>query len=177
MTNAVYLASLVNSTGYNVTLSGATVSSGTGVAFPATQSASSDANTLDDYEEGTWTPAYGAQGGTPSVTYGTRTGRYVKTGQTVNVWLYISISAFSGGTGYLTVTGLPFTNGDVQGGLNSNWSNAAWTTVFPSAGHIGSSTSFAYMVYYNGASTSQIQFSNLANGCELTMFGSYKASA
>jgi hypothetical protein len=30
--------------------------SGSGISFPATQSASSDANTLDDYEEGTWTP-------------------------------------------------------------------------------------------------------------------------
>ena len=26
------------------------------ITFPATQSASSDANTLDDYEEGNWTP-------------------------------------------------------------------------------------------------------------------------
>jgi hypothetical protein len=32
-------------------------SSGAGITFPATQSASSDANTLDDYEEGTWTPS------------------------------------------------------------------------------------------------------------------------
>ena len=30
--------------------------SGSGITFPATQSGSSDANTLDDYEEGTWTP-------------------------------------------------------------------------------------------------------------------------
>jgi len=30
--------------------------SGAGVTFPATQSDSSNANTLDDYEEGTWTP-------------------------------------------------------------------------------------------------------------------------
>ena len=36
---------------------GATPSgSGSGITFPATQSASTDANTLDDYEEGTWTP-------------------------------------------------------------------------------------------------------------------------
>ena len=28
--------------------------SGAGITFPSTQSASSDANTLDDYEEGTW---------------------------------------------------------------------------------------------------------------------------
>ena len=28
------------------------------IIFPATQNASSDVNTLDDYEEGTWTPAF-----------------------------------------------------------------------------------------------------------------------
>ena len=31
--------------------------SGAGITFPATQSASTDANTLDDYEEGTWSSA------------------------------------------------------------------------------------------------------------------------
>jgi hypothetical protein len=35
---------------------GSTSATGTGIAFPAIQSASSDVNTLDDYEEGTWTP-------------------------------------------------------------------------------------------------------------------------
>ena len=34
--------------------------SGAGITFPATQSASTDANTLDDYEEGTWTPNQGS---------------------------------------------------------------------------------------------------------------------
>ena len=44
---------------------GSTSATGTGIAFPATQSASSDANTLDDYEEGTWTPTYsGSTSGT-----------------------------------------------------------------------------------------------------------------
>jgi hypothetical protein len=38
---------------------GATPStSGAGITFPATQSASSNVNTLDDYEEGSWTPTY-----------------------------------------------------------------------------------------------------------------------
>jgi len=50
-----------NISGYNVfaggTLSASTIVTGSGVAFPATQSASANANTLDDYEEGTWTPA------------------------------------------------------------------------------------------------------------------------
>ena len=34
----------------------APTTSGSGITFPATQAASSNANTLDDYEEGTWTP-------------------------------------------------------------------------------------------------------------------------
>jgi hypothetical protein len=33
-----------------------------GIRFPATQSASTNVNTLDDYEEGTWTTTFGAQG-------------------------------------------------------------------------------------------------------------------
>lgn len=41
---------------YGIGLGNSTPSSGMGIKFPATQSASSDANTLDDYEEGTWTP-------------------------------------------------------------------------------------------------------------------------
>jgi hypothetical protein len=43
---------------YGIGLSTATPSSGVGITFPATQSASSDANTLDDYEEGTYTPTF-----------------------------------------------------------------------------------------------------------------------
>ena len=43
---------------------GATPSaSGSGISFPASQSASSNANTLDDYEEGTWTPTDGSGAG------------------------------------------------------------------------------------------------------------------
>ena len=39
----------------SIALGTGTIASGIGIAFPANQSASSDANTLDDYEEGTWT--------------------------------------------------------------------------------------------------------------------------
>ena len=56
--------------------------SGSGITFPATQSASSDANTLDDYEEGTWTPTLTSFGGTGLAA----TGYYTKVGRTVT-WL------------------------------------------------------------------------------------------
>ena len=112
-TNAVYLASLVNSTGYNVTLSGATVSSGTGVAFPATQSASSDANTLDDYEEGTWSPTMTSQSG--SITsYSITNGTYTKIGNTVSVNALVNMTNAGTAGGTLTLT-LPIAP------ANSNW--------------------------------------------------------
>jgi hypothetical protein len=88
-------------------------SSGAGITFPATQSASSDANTLDDYEEGTWTPTISASGGT--VTNVARVGRYVKIGTQVTVSCYLN-SYFSAGAGSnaVTIGGLPFTTKNVS---------------------------------------------------------------
>jgi len=56
MTNSAEKARF-NSTGALVFAGGTTTANGIGITFPATQSASSNANTLDDYEEGTWTSA------------------------------------------------------------------------------------------------------------------------
>jgi hypothetical protein len=82
-----------------------------GIAFPATQSASSDANTLDDYEEGTWTPTFGSTGTNPTVSYvaGARTGTYVKIGRMVYIFWDVTASSISGGSGQPALTGLPFT--------------------------------------------------------------------
>ena len=90
--------------------------SGSGISFPATASASSDANTLDDYEEGTWTPALGGQTTNPTVTYNTRTGNYTKIGNVVNVFGKIATTAISGGSGFAIFSGLPFTSKNADGG-------------------------------------------------------------
>lgn len=77
--------------------------SGAGITFPATQSASSDANTLDDYEEGDWTPSVGG-----NATYTSRSGRYVKIGKSVSVLFDIQISVL--GTGNANqIINVPFT--------------------------------------------------------------------
>jgi hypothetical protein len=92
---------------------GATPSaSGAGITFPATQSASSDANTLDDYEEGTWTPTIGASSTNPSgLSYSTQFGKYTRIGNVVYVALRISFSFTNGtGSGALEIRGLPFTS-------------------------------------------------------------------
>ncbi len=83
--------------------------SGAGITFPATQSASTDANTLDDYEEGTWTPGFAFGGGATGIVYAAATGgRYVKIGRFVHLTGFLSTSNKGSSTGTATLTGIPF---------------------------------------------------------------------
>jgi hypothetical protein len=79
-----------------------------GISFPATQSACADANTLDDYEEGTWTPTLGGSSSDPTSTYVQQNGTYTKIGNIVTVNFNLYTSAISGGSGFIKLQGLPF---------------------------------------------------------------------
>jgi hypothetical protein len=81
-------------------------STGAGVTFPATQSQSSDANTLDDYEEGTWSPTI-TDGYTRTYS-GSTTGRYVKVGKMVYMWGQLQGSTKSGTANAYGWINLPF---------------------------------------------------------------------
>jgi hypothetical protein len=97
-TGSVALASLPTFS-TTIGVGGATASaSGSGISFPATQSASSDANTLDDYEEGTWTPTVNGQN--------QPTALYTKVGRLVTIAGDITLS-FTGGA-QSTMGGFPF---------------------------------------------------------------------
>jgi len=86
---------------------------GTGVpiVFPATQDASTDVNTLDDYEEGTWTMGLSFGHGTTGITYAANTGTYTKIGNLVSCVGYLSLNSKGSSTGPARITGLPFTVG------------------------------------------------------------------
>lgn len=90
--------------------------SGAGISFPATASASSDANTLDDYEEGTWSSSIAIAGLSTAgtATYSTSIGHYTKVGNLVTV---VGRLAWSGhtGTGDMQIHGLPFVAKNVTG--------------------------------------------------------------
>ena len=64
-------------------------------------------NTLDDYEEGTWTASLTGNGSAPS-TAATATGTYTKIGRQVTVHVYLANKNTSGASGEMNVTGLPF---------------------------------------------------------------------
>ena len=87
-----------------------------GIRFPATQVPSADANTLDDYEEGTWTPVFAAGGisGT-SLAY---TGTYTKIGRVVTVNFQATSTTTSNNViigSYAQFTGLPFSASGIPG--------------------------------------------------------------
>ena len=95
----------------NISVGSATpTTSGTGITFPATQSASTNVNTLDDYEEGTWTPTI--KGSTIAGTYtpSTTNAYYTKIGNKVTVWCFVDMRSgtATGGTGLLVLESLPF---------------------------------------------------------------------
>jgi hypothetical protein len=93
--------------------------------FPATQVASADVNTLDDYEEGTWTMGVSFGGASVGVTYAANAGTYTKIGRKVTVNGYLQLSSKGSSTGTAELTGLPFTIGAGTG----NYSSAAFSNV------------------------------------------------
>ena len=88
-------------------LGSAVPSSGIGITFPATASNSTDSNTLDDYEEGTWTPTVTAFTGSLT-TVGTVVGNYRKIGSLVNVFFGVTITTNGTGSNGILVASMPF---------------------------------------------------------------------
>jgi hypothetical protein len=80
-----------------------------GIKFPATAVASADANTLDDYEEGTWAAAFSADGGTAVIKPTMKIGSYTKVGRVCHIGGFFEFDAStSSPTGEMSITGLPF---------------------------------------------------------------------
>ena len=83
-----------------------TLGANANIVFPGTNVVSTSANTLDDYEEGAWTPAC------PNVTVAGSEGKYTKVGRLVTVTGYLNgtnLSSLSGSV-EMRITGFPFTS-------------------------------------------------------------------
>lgn len=112
------------------------------IKFPATQNPSANANTLDDYEEGTWTPTFVSSGATFS--YASQVGEYTRIGDRVswNFRIQLNTTGNSGfGASAVTVSGFPFTSQHaVNYGFGGVWANLAASLVNLNATPIGGST-------------------------------------
>jgi hypothetical protein len=135
-------------------LDSAVPNAGTGITFPATQSASSNANTLDDYEEGTWTPVLARTGS--NYTFSFQAGSYVKIGSLVTCSFSINISAITTqGSTYNTLSGLPFTPKNQFSG------NLRYTGSLAIKAPLTSANSFYYsgaFFFNDGTSALQVNF-------------------
>jgi len=130
---------------------GNTSATGTGITFPATQSASSDANTLDDYEEGTWTPTLIDNGFNNGAT---------KIGRCVTIQCILVMSTPCRPTTYLRTGGNPFSSsGDFAGTYT-----AGSVSTGRQGGFVFTVTSSLYWSQENGTTNSSAWF------CTITYF-------
>ena len=95
------------------------ITASTGILFGTDTAA---ANTLDDYEEGTWTPRFKdtVNGVDVTASYNKQVGYYIKTGRHIYLRWDIVTTALTAGDRH-GIVGLPFliSDGDAYGGYGS----------------------------------------------------------
>lgn len=150
--------------------------------FPATQNPSADPNTLDDYEEGTWTPGVSfATPGDLSVAYSTQSGRYTKVGRSFmfDGTLVTSSFTYTTATGTLRVSGLPFApSGGIPAVTLGRWSGVLSAVATPQIVASVSGTVILLEVMNVGAGTAaSLTQANAASGTQKSIFltGHYPA--
>jgi hypothetical protein len=135
------------------------ITSVNGVQFPATQSASADANCLDDYEEGTWTPVDGSGAGL-SFTNTAGNCFYTKVGRTVTLSFRLTYPSTANGTA-ASIGGLPFTG--LQ--LTQNSQAVSFAEQNHSAGLMGilqQNTTSTFFITTNGTTVSLLSNANVS---------------
>jgi len=156
----------------NATFAGTLDVQGGQIKFPATQNASADANTLDDYEEGTWTPVFRGGTGNPTVGYATQEGTYTKIGRKVYVRGRITLSSASGGSGTLRIGGLPFTSAAVFSPMNVGFKNN-FATTGPDSGYINTGSDYIDLWADNNTSITALTPANLSATTDIIFEATY----
>ena len=154
------------------------------IAFPATQVASANANTLDDYEEGSWTPVLGGADGTSGQGYtDIRDGRYVKIGKVVTITFHFKMTTEGTITGDCQIQGLPFTARTVGGGAGVCNSGISWggttTSYVNIRSQVGSNATTAGLKGLTGAATGDtaLTASNVQDNTTMAGMYVYETSA
>ena len=104
-----------------------------------------DANRLEDYEEGTFSPAFsGVSGAASGVNYSQRHGSYTKTGRSVTCHIYLALTSWSSApSGDMIISALPFTcrnNSDSYAGISLGYSDGFTSSDAPQGGYVRTNT-------------------------------------
>jgi len=133
------------------------------------------ANALDDYEEGSWTPAYFSTGGDLVVGgYNLQFGRYVKIGKMCQVNLGIQTTSISTvGTGQVKISGLPYTVANISSGYAAGTIGYAtgFTTLNPQS-CLAAPNSTEVRIYTNSSTDARSSLNANITTSNLTTSGS-----
>ena len=143
--------------------------SGAGITFPATQSASTNANTLDDYEEGTWTPEIKGTTSESGQVYSVQVGKYTKIGNQVTAvgnMILTTKGTFVGAYIYLSLPFIGVANPYFQGAVVSSV-NVTITSGYHLIPLIYSANSLMYLFAENGTTQTQLNSTILSNTSEI----------
>lgn len=120
-------------------------------------SAQADANTLDYYQEGTWTPVLNFGGAHTGQTYTTQLGTYTRIGRLVTVSCLLAISAKGSSTGVATIAGLPFASASgVTQAVIVTTDGGVTVTGQVTLVNLGTATAFALYPLNNGSVGTQL---------------------
>ena len=140
-----------------------------GVVF-GTTGGSVTSKTLEDYEEGTWTPTVTGSSTAGTTTYSTQNGYYTKIGRLVNINCIVNWSSMTG-SGFMELKGIPYAIANLSPG-SQNYpvgsvlpSNINWTggTMLVGLGLGGSSIVALYGSSDDGGATRQNCVNESAN--------------
>lgn len=146
------------------------------LAFPAAQNPSANANTLDDYEEGTWTPVIKFGGATTGITYGAATlGRYTKVGRQVTASCTCTLTSKGTATGSATLEGLPFSavNDSVYSSAAIGYAVGFASLTGTVLGLVQANTTRVLLYQSNNGAAAGLTNTNLTNTSALYLTASY----
>tara|TARA_Y100000310_G_scaffold325353_1_gene388707 strand:- start:37 stop:1383 length:1347 start_codon:yes stop_codon:yes gene_type:complete len=153
------------------------------VAFDTGKGIRFDGDTLDDYEEGTFSPTFTSSGGTMNESYSRQIGHYTKIGNIVSLSGELLLSAVGSPTGLAKLASFPFaatasSGYACSGAVGGNTNNWGTTVGAPTAITVDASqTSGVLWVYDNDAgnigSWPLTNATDLASGSSLTFQVTY----
>ena len=140
------------------------------IVFPATQNASANANTLDDYEEGTWTPVgQGASGSAGAYSQTSFGANYTKIGNLVYVAGAITVNNSGSYSGDFEITGLPFPCSDPGSNAGARGSVRLQSVNYSTGGYATAETTgsgntfFRFQVTVTNTGNNPLQVSSLTS--------------